>query len=361
MGQSHIRLVLEIVGNHSRKIFIYNLTQNEFDLISREKCNEVSFVANMYIICNRGKIGRKYGDFGYILSLLDAGHFIENIKCFSIEEKLSFTLDYNPCTSIDMLRLPKPYQIVPLVKLDITDFFVKKQENLWDNENVNKVKFSDTYTGNKSGSLVDKFIDKVLESKVPIVEKFSNIRTSVKVKELLMRTSSQSAQGYSFFPYECPDDVLDEIIDSVKLSLADVTDDLICVQLVMNTDSVRVYEIKRDHVNTKELNDIDMNSLPHDSLDYVDLKNVSVGVIMYTNCKLYEMNEIWYQYTYIKMGEIAQRISNICGTKELSARPMKNMNDLYMKNRLMESDSYDPGYFIVIGKSMNDSLKMLMR
>lgn len=57
------------------------------------------------------------------------------------------------------------------------------------------------------------------------------------------------------------------------------------------------------------------------------------------------MNEIWYQYTYIKMGEIAQRISNICGTKELSARPMKNMNDLYMKNRLMESDSYDPGYF----------------
>ena len=111
----------------------------------------------------------------------------------------------------------------------------------------------------------------------------------------------------------------------------------------------------------KELNDIDMNSLPHDSLDYVDLKNVSVGVIMYTNCKLYEMNEIWYQYTYIKMGEIAQRISNICGTKELSARPMKNMNDLYMKNRLMESDSYDPGYFIVIGKSMNDSLKMLMR
>ena len=119
------------------------------------------------------------------------------------------------------------------------------------------------------------------------MEKFSNIRTSVKVKELLMRTSSQSAQGYSFFPYECPDDVLDEIIDSVKLSLADVTDDLICVQLVMNTDSVRVYEIKRDHVNTKELNDIDMNSLPHDSLDYVDLKNVSVGVIMYTNCKLY--------------------------------------------------------------------------
>ena len=104
-----------------------------------------------------------------------------------------------------------------------------------------------------------------------------------------------------------------------------------------------------------------MNSLPHDSLDYVDLKNVSVGVIMYTNCKLYEMNEIWYQYTYINMGEIAQRISNICGTKELSARPMKNMNDLYMKNRLMESDSYDPGYFIVIGKSMNDSLKMLMR
>lgn len=360
-GFNSNEIVLEIVGNHSRKIFIYNLTQNEFDLISREKCNEVSFVANMYIICNRGKIGRKYGDFGYILSLLDAGHFIENIKCFSIEEKLSFTLDYNPCTSIDMLRLPKPYQIVPLVKLDITDFFVKKQENLWDNENVNKVKFSDTYTGNKSGSLVDQFIDKVLESKVPIVEKFSNIRTSVKVKELLMRTSSQSAQGYSFFPYECPDDVLDEIIDSVKLSLADVTDDLICVQLVMNTDSVRVYEIKRDHVNTKELNDIDMNSLPHDSLDYVDLKNVSVGVIMYTNCKLYEMNEIWYQYTYIKMGEIAQRISNICGTKELSARPMKNMNDLYMKNRLMESDSYDPGYFIVIGKSMNDSLKMLMR
>ncbi len=98
--------------------------------------------------------------------------------------------------------------------------FLKKQENLWDNENVNKVKFSDTYTGNKSGSLVDQFIDKVLESKVPIVEKFSNIRTSVKVKKLLMRTSSQSAQGYSFFPYECPDDVLDEIIDSVKLSLA---------------------------------------------------------------------------------------------------------------------------------------------
>lgn len=328
-GFNSNEIVLEIVGNHSRKIFIYNLTQNEFDLISREKCNEVSFVANMYIICNRGKIGRKYGDFGYILSLLDAGHFIENIKCFSIEEKLSFTLDYNPCTSIDMLRLPKPYQIVPLVKLDITDFFVKKQENLWDNENVNKVKFSDTYTGNKSGSLVDKFIDKVLESKVPIVEKFSNIRTSVKVKELLMRTSSQSAQGYSFFPYECPDDVLDEIIDSVKLSLADVTDDLICVQLVMNTDSVRVYEIKRDHVNTKELNDIDMNSLPHDSLDYVDLKNVSVGVIMYTNCKLYEMNEIWYQYTYIKMGEIAQRISNICGTKELSARPILHTGDGY--------------------------------
>lgn len=215
-GFNSNEIVLEIVGNHSRKIFIYNLTQNEFDLISREKCNEVSFVANMYIICNRGKIGRKYGDFGYILSLLDAGHFIENIKCFSIEEKLSFTLDYNPCTSIDMLRLPKPYQIVPLVKLDITDFFVKKQENLWDNENVNKVKFSDTYTGNKSGSLVDQFIDKVLESKVPIVEKFSNIRTSVKVKELLMRTSSQSAQGYSFFPYECPDDVLDEIIDELN-------------------------------------------------------------------------------------------------------------------------------------------------
>ena len=97
-GFNSNEIVLEIVGNHSRKIFIYNLTQNEFDLISREKCNEVSFVANMYIICNRGKIGRKYGDFGYILSLLDAGHFIENIKCFSIEEKLSFTLDYNPCT-----------------------------------------------------------------------------------------------------------------------------------------------------------------------------------------------------------------------------------------------------------------------
>ena len=315
----------------------------------------------MYIICNRGKIGRKYGDFGYILSLLDAGHFIENIKCFSFEEKLSFTLDYNPCTLIDMLRLSKPYQIVPLVKLCITDFFVKKQEKLWENDNINKVKLSDTYTGNKRESLVDQFIDKVLVSKVQIVEKFSNIRTSVKVKELFMRTSSQSAQGYSFFPYECPDNVLDEIIDSVKLSLADLSYNLICVQLIMNIKPIRVYEIKRDYVNIKELNDIDMNSLPHDSLDYIDLKNASVGVIMYTNCKLYEMNEIWYQYTYIKMGEIAQRISNICGTKELSARPMKNMNDLYIKNRLMDSDTYDPGYFIVIGKSMNDSLKMMMR
>ena len=360
-GFNSNEIVLEIVGNHSRKIFIYNLTQNEFDLISREKCKELSFVANMYIICNRGKIGRKYGDFGYILSLLDAGHFIENIKCFSFEEKLSFTLDYNPCTLIDMLRLSKPYQIVPLVKLCITDFFVKKLEKLWENDNINKVKLSDTYTGNKRESLVDQFIDKVLVSKVQIVEKFSNIRTSVKVKELFMRTSSQSAQGYSFFPYECPDNVLDEIIDSVKLSLADLSYNLICVQLIMNIKPIRVYEIKRDYVNIKELNDSDMNSLPHDSLDYIDLKNASVGVIMYTNCKLYEMNEIWYQYTYIKMGEIAQRISNICGTKELSARPMKNMNDLYIKNRLMDSDTYDPGYFIVIGKSMNDSLKMLMR
>lgn len=143
---------------------------------------------------------------------------------------------------------------------------------------------------------------------------------------------------------------------------AEMLEDIIAEEEELRNFAAEIYfEISNKILVRKELNDIDMNSLPHDSLDYVDLKNVSVGVIMYTNCKLYEMNEIWYQYTYIKMGEIAQRISNICGTKELSARPMKNMNDLYMKNRLMESDSYDPGYFIVIGKSMNDSLKMLMR
>ena len=45
----------------------------------------------------------------------------------------------------------------------------------------------------------------------------------------------------------------------------------------------------------------------------------------------------------LKWEKLRREFQIYAETKELSARPMKNMNDLYMKNRLMESDSYDPG------------------
>lgn len=206
---------------------------------------------------------------------------------------------------------------------------------------------------------MNKFIDKVLSCHESLCENFEDgigYNTKVTVKDLWKRTSSQSAQGYSFFPYECKQQLIDDLVDSVS-DLLQTMEDKLCVHIIVNDKDILVYEIRKDSISTKSCRDVEMNNIPHDSLDYVDLKNVSLVVILSTNCNLYQKSEAQYQYTYIKMGEIAQRLSNICGTANLSARPMKNMNDLYIKEKLL-GEEFDPGYLLVIGKSMNVSLKM---
>lgn len=358
-GVNSNEIVLEVSGDNVKKYYIYDLKHNEWAFLYEEKTEERSFVAYFHVLSNRGRLGEKYGDFGYILSLLDAGHFLENTKCFFEEAKLSLSVDYNGYSKNDLRLLSKPYQIVPLLKLDISDAFINMDIAQWSIEKPGKLFFSSEYTGNPVGGLIDEFIDKVLSCHESLCENFKDgigYNTKVVVKDLWKRTSSQSAQGYSFFPYKCKQQLLDDLVDSVS-DLLQTMDDKICAHIIVNDNDMSAYEVRKDSVFVKSCRNIEMNSIPHDSLDYVDLKNVSLVIILSTNCNLYQKSEVQYQYTYIKMGEIAQRLSNICGNANLSARPMKNMNDLYIKEKLL-GEEFDPGYLLIIGESMNDSLKM---
>lgn len=358
-GFNSNELVLEISGDNTRKYYIYDLKSDEWIFLHEEKVEERRFVAYFHILSNRGRLGAKYGDFGYILSLLDAGHFLENIKCFFEEERLSLNVDYNGYSNNNLGLLSKPYQIVPLLKLDISSVFINIDAVQWSTEKTGILFFSNEYTGNSAGGLIDEFIDKVLNSQESLCENFEDgigYNTKVYVKDLWKRTSSQSAQGYSFFPYKCKQQLIDDLVYSIS-DLLQTMDDKICAHIIVNDSNISVYVVKNNGVYIKDYWDIDINNIPHDSLDYVDLKNVSLVVILSTNCNLYRKSEVQYQYTYIKMGEIAQRLSNICSLTDLSARPMKNMNDLYIKEKLL-GEEFDPGYLLVIGKSMNDSLKM---
>lgn len=358
-GLNSNEIVLEISGDDIRKYYIYDLKHNEWVFLREEKKERRRFTAYLHIISNRGRVGEKYGDFGYILSLLDAGHFLENVKCFFEEEKLSLRVDYNGYSKKDLSLLSEPYQIVPLLKLDISDIFINSDVAQWSTGEPGKLFFSSEYTGNPAGGLIDEFIEQVLISRESLCENLENgigYHTKVCVKDLRKRTSSQSAQGYSFFPCKCKQQLIDDLVYSIS-DLLQTMDDKICAHVIVNDSNITVYEVRNNSVIMKCCKDIEMNSIPHDSLDYVDLRNVSLVVILSTNTNLYGKSESQYQYAYIKMGEIAQRLSNISGLADLSARPMKNMNDLYIKEKLL-GDEFDPGYLLVIGESMNDSLKM---
>ncbi|MGN0396189.1 MAG: hypothetical protein ACI4EF_12565 [Coprococcus sp.] len=361
-GINSNEIIFEIVYKRIRRFLFFDIANNELILLCKEECDKEGTAAYIHIVCNRGKIGRKYGDFGFILSLLDAGHFLEVIKCFFEEENLKLTADYNGYKKDDLARLNQPYQLYPILKVDISGIFGNIDNLFSEGDEICNLMFSEKYTGNSEGSLIDRFIKRILNSHTSIIEKKSDVKgfdTQVRVEDLYRRTSSQSAQGYSFFPYNCSQETIDVIINCTKRMLDNMDNNFICVQLVINDMSGRVYDIKKDSVDMKIVETLEINSIPNDSLDFVDLKNVSIVVILYTNCSLYHEEEVQYQFTYVKMGEIAQRISDICGLYDLSARPMKNMNDRYIREILMD-DEYDSGYLITIGKSMNDSLKMIL-
>lgn len=361
-GFNSNEIVLEISGDNTRKYYIYDLKHNDWVFLREEKMKESRFVAYIHILSNRGRLGAKYGDFGYILSLLDAGHFLENMKCFFEEERLSLSVDYNGYSTGDLSLLSKPYQIVPLLKLDISDIFINTDTVQWSTEGAGILFFSNEYTGNSKGGLIDKFIDKVLNDHELLCENFEDgigYNTKVCVKDLWKRTSSQSAQGYSFFPHKCKQQLIDDLVYSVNY-LIQTMDDKISAHIIVNDSNILVYEVRKNSVYIKNYKNIDVNRILHDSLDYVDLRNASLVIVLNTNTNLYRKSEAQYQHTYIKMGEIAQRLSNICGLYDLSARPMKNMNDLYIKEKLL-GEEYDPGYLLIIGESMNGSLKMNIR
>lgn len=309
-----------------------------------------------------GQIGRKYGSFGYTLSLLDAGHQIEHIQQFAIRHGLSREMMLLPgdhATGGAPLFVghadPTPC-FIPIFSwhlLHLTDFTLQRTR-----ETV-RVKKSIThqYDGHDPSGWVREHANAIRTSEpIRISETPAD---DLFVEECRLRTSAQSFQGWSFFPYPFSEEEMREQDDLIERALKATHPALEIHLLRRLTDHAShsfqtQYDVFRTTTRERRPFEMTMAQIIHDTHDFLnaDLASLAAWTALAVDAPVTDRDIV---AILTESARILHRLSLLLTRYRLASRPLKNINEDFFEHTLTNGQSLAT-YLLLAGRSMTDHL-----
>lgn len=350
------------VENNQLTVSVYHREMDQFVVIYfgpteyKEKSNE------LWILFNKGNIGNVYGDFGYVLSLLDTGHFINQTSLIASHHHETISISYDDFDDLGLNLTNMDFHILAKIKLS-------KKLPSFSNKLLTK-EFSRglcTYTVNHAGdfrtSTLNDYLQLLLKgsrysfienNNVDCIRYFKNLDTA-----MFNRTSNQSPQGYSSFLLHKDPKEVSQLIEYICVCLQSLTIhrsfSVLLLDLERKGNDTGVF-ISNDTIEEVSLKGFSKKRILQDGQDYLELNDCKY--IIYTMIH----NDIFHiqsglNYSLIKSAEIIHAISLYLTELSYDTRPMKNINERYLEDYFKLEDKLVT-YMLIAGKSHNYNLHL---
>src|SRR5699024_2574469 len=105
------------IENKQLIVSVYNRSKDKFMVIYSGTTNHEAKMNEFWIVFNKSIIGNIYGDFGYILSLLDAGHVINQMCLVSSLYEESISITYDDFNDLGLRLMNSEMNVIAKVRL----------------------------------------------------------------------------------------------------------------------------------------------------------------------------------------------------------------------------------------------------
>jgi hypothetical protein len=301
--------------------FIYSGTLN------KNICN--NFV--LATIYNNRNIDRMYGKFGFVLSLLDAGHQINYLEEII---NLELEVEYFP-------NWIRGVQKNALASIKIESEIHKKYlDNI---ENIVQVPYLISYRNDhkiENDELEDLFKDfcsEIDNDKIEITRKMRKENFDYEL-DSMKRTSLQSYHGLMFTRNDK---------STLSVILPHNTKYLDNLEMV-----VLDYANSKIYGSSKDIAEINREQILFDSHEYVNLLEVQVIILIVIKEGNYSPKEI--SAGFIQAGEWMNLISTYYTSQNKVTRCLRNIDDYYVKKNIIDCDYVT--YMLMVGENDIDTL-----
>lgn len=313
-----------VYGEH---IYKYNPLNNMIykkrnDLILAEKNK-----AYIIVFSWDSKTQLFYGEFHKMLSLLNLGHATLNIK-YALEQT---NLNYRELKQVTLNE----------------DLYISLFNNFTYINKVIEVDISDeaTLINDISDNLVNKnIVHKLIYNNNMYLNKFFN---DFNKEQFILRSSSQKRVGDKSFKETITFNSFKSLLNKLIL-ISDQTE----IEFFFYIDNVEgydrgYYKLKRGVLNNISPAD---SILEHELIlkDYSDFTNINYPNFWFFMVVPEYRDKDTYNELFVDMGVLAQFLSICVANLSLAARPMKNYNDVHLKNKFKLSKSDLIGYSLLV-------------
>lgn len=311
-------------------IYQYDYIAGDFIYIgTRDKV--ITEAVTLVILYQHQNIGRMYGRFGFLLSLLDAGHEIHHLEeVLNIKAEVEYfpnqlrLLDENTIASI-MIHHPmfNTYNVNAQKKIQKVPYsYTRAKDN--------------TTNLDKHTQIYDDFCKEINEDQIRIHRIMRKEDHDYEVA-CQKRTSFQSFQGLMFT------DRYKEMPPERRFSNTRYLKGLETV--VIDCCNKKIYGSNKDNFN-----EIDIEKILNDSHEYVNMSEIQLLILTVVKKGEYSPKEI--ATSFVQSGEWMNKISAYYANYNMITRCLRNINDYYVKDNVVECEYVT--YLLMVGNNQMD-------
>ncbi|EKO5650156.1 hypothetical protein P0W62_001621 [Enterococcus faecalis] len=336
--QSNVAL-LNIKAQNQSCWFIYSKGEQEFVLIFKEQTDRFYQEAELiyFIMYNHLAIGKYYGRFGFLLSLLDSGHQLNHFEhLIQTNNPENYEAEFFPSFVHSMITPFFDENYFPMVKLTMTgvrNLSLPEQEEGLRIRPTGKMRFDETS--------YDSLIKELFADDTRLIRNGLNISVQKDYLSVInKRTSFQSFEGLCFFEREPFS--LDSVIEGIKK----INSFPAIETLLFDVEKNSVFNVSQGSWKENPLENVE--KLLHDSLEYIDIQSSSyILVTALKKSKTLTAKE--KLFSFIHSAEIMSEAALSFSSEDFASRCLRNIDDCTFLNHFPEYEEIT--YLQVIGKN----------
>ncbi|SFL62217.1 hypothetical protein SAMN04487943_102494 [Gracilibacillus orientalis] len=350
------------VENFRLTASVYHQESDQFIVIYNGPTNNNERLNEFWILYNKSNIGRIYGDFGYILSLLDAGHFINQTSFISSLHNETVLIQYDDINDLGLNLTNHEFHILAKVTLS-PSLESASQQILTKEHQQNLCKFTVHHDVPFQENPLNNYLQLLFKgSQIRFSENntqdcihyFENIKAT-----MYNRTSSQSPQGFSGFIFENNSKEMNNLIEYISTCLQSLSTQRYFRLLLLNLGAVNNNEgvlISNEGIQEVDLRTFDKNCILQDGHDYLELNGCKYIIFTIIQKELLHQPS-GLNYSLIQSAELIHSISLYLTGQVYDTRPMKNINERYLE-QVFKLDNSLVSYMLIAGKSHHYNLRL---
>jgi hypothetical protein len=337
-----VMLSIDITGK--RLWFVYLKSEQQFVFIREEESESVGVGNNKctyYIMYNHLTIGRYYGRFGFLLSLLDVGHQIHHfehlVTAYGFEH---YEAEFFPV--LDETYVDKNHY--PLIQMcfQLEEDLLFKEIELLDRIVWDETPYDDGKADRSYQELFENIsVDDQCYTRNQLVMNYS---LDHYLRLMSKRTSLQSFEGLNFF--EKKQISISNLIEKIREKMVMNYVDTLILE-VTTGDYYRVSDGSRWPIPFD-----DLEKILHDSKDYIDI-NTSSYLVLTVIKDHKELTSKQKLLGFIHSAEIMSEVALILSEHDFVTRCLRNINDKYVLEQFAGFDEVT--YMQVVGENVLNS------